>query len=136
MHTPDSSTRSQLRLIGKVAEAFRAARIGWWLFDGWAIDFHAGEVTRDHADIEIFAWQRDVARARDALIGRGYLAPPGLYPDECQSFIKDGQEIGLWFLNLGEDGRARTPGRWRDCPSAPDHSTVHPARCSALRRLS
>ncbi len=80
------------------------------------MDFHAGEVTRDHSDIEIFIWKHDVDRARDALSARGYFAPPGLYPEEAQSFLKEGQEIGLWFVVTDDAGRMATPGRWADWP--------------------
>jgi hypothetical protein len=27
--------------------------IAYWLFGGWAVDFHAGQVTREHGDIDI-----------------------------------------------------------------------------------
>ena len=112
----DAATATQLRLIGEIAAALDAEAIPWWLFGGWAMDFHAGEVTRDHSDIEIFIWKHDAERARDALTARGFNFFAGLYPDEARAFLKDGQEIGLWFVVTNDAGRVVTPGRWADWP--------------------
>jgi hypothetical protein len=46
----------QLEIIGDVAELARNLRIEVWLFGGWAMDFYFGEITRDHEDIDWFAW--------------------------------------------------------------------------------
>ncbi len=78
------------------------------------MDFNAGEVTRDHADIEIFVWLHDATAVKDALVHAGFAAPPGLYLDECQPFLKDGQEIGGWYIERDADGAIHTPGRWAD----------------------
>ena len=112
----DTGTATQLRLLREIAAAFEAAGIPWWLFGGWAMDFHAGEVTRDHSDVEIFVWKHDADRARAALAAHGYTLVPGLYPDEARPFLKDGQEIGLWFVVTDDAGRMVTPGRWADWP--------------------
>jgi hypothetical protein len=116
MHAPDAASETQLRLIEEIAVIFDALGIDWWLFGGWAMDFHAGEITRGHADVEIFLWAKDADRARSALVEWGYAAPSGLHPDEGQPLLKDGQEVGLWFLERDSDGRVRTPGRWADWP--------------------
>jgi hypothetical protein len=112
----NAATATQLELLREIASALDAARIEWWLFGGWAMDFHAGRITRDHADIEIFSWKHDAATVRLALENAGFLHPAGLYPDECQSFLKAGQEIGIWFIERNERGEITTPGRWADWP--------------------
>jgi hypothetical protein len=113
----NDATRRQLDLIREIATALAAVDIKWWLFGGWAMDFHAGAVTRDHADIEIFSWRHDASAVRAAMEAAGFAHPPGgLYPDECQSFVRRGQEIGFWFLMRNEDGAIITPGRWADWP--------------------
>jgi hypothetical protein len=38
--------------LGEVWEQFEVLS-RYWLFGGWAVDFHAGRVTRDHADIDL-----------------------------------------------------------------------------------
>jgi hypothetical protein len=115
----NANTATQLDLIRQIAATLRAAGIDWWLFGGWAMDFHAARVTRNHADIELFSWKRDAAAVRRTLEGAGFVHPPGLYPGECQPFVKDGQEIGAWFIERDADGTIFTPGRWSGWPWAP-----------------
>jgi hypothetical protein len=112
----NEATATQLRLIGKIRDALDAAGVAWWLYGGWAVDFHAGEVTRDHSDIEIFVRLEDAAAAKDALVGAGFAAPPGLHPDEGQPFLKDGQEVSATYLAGLAGGDPRVPGRWADWP--------------------
>lgn len=115
----NDATATQLALLREIAAALDAAGIEWWLFGGWAMDFHAGRVTRDHADIEIFSWKHDSSAVRVALTAAGFVHPPGgLYPDECQSFLKNQQEVGVWFIVRNSDGAIVTPGRWADWPWA------------------
>ena len=52
----NDATASQLQLLRQIRDSFDDAGVDWWLFGGWAMDAHIGEVTRDHADIEIFIW--------------------------------------------------------------------------------
>ena len=112
----NDATRAQLRLIAEIAVALDAAGIPWWLFGGWAMDFHAHEVTRDHEDIELFVRTEDGARVRETFTRAGFAAPPGLHPDEGQPFVKDGQEVGAWFIARDAAGRMVTPGRWSNWP--------------------
>jgi hypothetical protein len=113
----NDDTAAQLEALRQLSAALLRAGVDWWLFGGWALEFHAGRVTRDHADVELFSWKHDAAAVREALVGAGFVHPPGgLYPEECQSFLKDGQEIGAWFIERTEDGTIRTPGRWSDWP--------------------
>jgi hypothetical protein len=108
----NDATAIQMRLIGEICDALDATGVAWWLYGGWAMDFHAGRITRDHADIELFVWREDADAARAALVGAGFLAPAGLHPDEAQPFLKDGQEVGAWYLVDGDDGSVHVPGRW------------------------
>ena len=113
----NDATATQIALLRAIAAALDSAGLEWWLFGGWAMDFHAGNVTRDHADIEIFSWKHDATAMRRALTLAGFVHPPGgLYPDECQSFLKAGQEIGVWFIERKDDDAIVTPGRWADWP--------------------
>jgi hypothetical protein len=114
----NEATATQLRLLREIRSAFDAADVRWWLFGGWAMDAHTGEVTRDHADIEAFIWRDDTTRARDALTSAGFLAWPSLHPDEAAPFTKDGQEVGCWFLTRNDAGDVITPGRGADWPWA------------------
>ena len=42
----------QLSDIAEFARLFEDAALDYWLFGGWAVDFHVGEVTRAHGDID------------------------------------------------------------------------------------
>ncbi|MFF7972996.1 nucleotidyltransferase domain-containing protein [Streptomyces sp. NPDC007905] len=44
---------------------------------GWAMDVFLGEVTRDHGDIDWFAWARDAAVLADVLTRPGHTPVPG-----------------------------------------------------------
>jgi hypothetical protein len=112
----NDATAAQLALLREIDEAFAAAGTDWWLFGGWAMDAHAGRVTRDHADIELFVRVEDAAVARTTLTGRGFVAPPPVHPGEGQPFLRDGQEVGVWFVTDDADGSPVTPGRWSDWP--------------------
>jgi hypothetical protein len=112
----DDATQIQLRLIRELRDLLSAAGIEWWLFGGWAMDARAGSVTRDHSDIELFVWAEAAERVRAALTAAGYLAPPGLHPEEGQPFLRDGQEVGVWYVVRDASGQIVTPGRWADWP--------------------
>jgi hypothetical protein len=44
---------AQLRTIGWLEALFAEEGIDYWLFGGWAVDFHARRVTRDHVEIDV-----------------------------------------------------------------------------------
>jgi hypothetical protein len=115
---PGERATAQLALIAEIGELLGARGIDWWLFGGWAIDFHAGEITREHADIEMLVTTADAAAAREALVGAGFLAPPPLHPNEGQPYLKAGEEVGCWYLEPNAEGSLATPGRWSDWPYA------------------
>jgi hypothetical protein len=46
----------QLAAIAEVREVSLGLAVDVWLRGGWAVDFYLGRVTRDHADIDWFAW--------------------------------------------------------------------------------
>jgi hypothetical protein len=112
----DANTQAQLGLIEEIRAALDAAGAPWWLYGGWAMDAHAGRVTRDHSDIEVFVWASDARAVRSALGAAGFLWVPGLHPDEGDPYLKDGQEVSVTFLARDVQGRLITPGRWSDWP--------------------
>ncbi|MBC5810844.1 MAG: hypothetical protein GIW95_08355, partial [Candidatus Eremiobacteraeota bacterium] len=57
----------QLACIAWLDRTFAAEHLDYWLFGGWAVDVHAGRVTRPHDDIDVAVWQVDLVRA-DALL--------------------------------------------------------------------
>ncbi|MGY5052458.1 nucleotidyltransferase domain-containing protein [Streptomyces sp. 900105755] len=91
----------QLRLIGETAEIAKTLGVEVWLRGGWAADFFIGEVTRDHVDIDWFAWAGDAGALTDALLRSCYDQRPGPPPDQQLDFCKQGIESS--FALLGRD---------------------------------
>jgi Aminoglycoside-2''-adenylyltransferase len=58
---------AQLGAIGHLHDLLGRLGIPYWIFGGWAVDFHAGRVTRDHADIDMAVWFSDLERVKGAL---------------------------------------------------------------------
>ena len=66
----------QLAALARIAELRRDHGIEYWLFGGWAIDFHAGAVTRAHHDLELAVWLKDHARIAALLKAEGWEHAP------------------------------------------------------------
>ena len=45
----------QLAALAELDQSLPRHNVGYWLFGGWAVDFHAGRVTREHADCVVCA---------------------------------------------------------------------------------
>jgi Aminoglycoside-2''-adenylyltransferase len=69
--------------VHAVATLLSGLAVPWWITGGWAIDLAAGQVTRDHADVNVMMLERD----EHALRG---LAGVGI------QLIADGQPPGPW----------------------------------------
>ena len=106
--------QQQLQALRDVAELFERDGFDYWLFGGWAVDFHVGEVTRAHDDVDLAVWLADAEALGSLLEGRGWRHEP--YPDEDGG---TGYELGpvrveLTYLRNDDDGRIFIPLRARD----------------------
>ena len=106
----------QLRIIGEIRDGLASANVQWWLFGGWAVDFHLGRVTRDHGDIEFYFWRNDAEALATALRRIGFVPVEIPYADEALEFLKDGQKICPVMLMRREDDAIVVPGRWLHWP--------------------
>ena len=91
-----------------------------WLRGGWAVDFFLGGVTRDHRDIDWFAWAGDASFLATELGRRGYRPVPGAPPGQQLDVVKDGEDLS--FALLGRDGEGRVVvggGPWAGVPWPP-----------------
>jgi hypothetical protein len=66
----------QIQAIGSLDAALGSARIDYWLFGGWAVDFWVGRVTREHDDIDAAAWRPDFDAIMQALVDVGWRRTP------------------------------------------------------------
>ena len=107
---------TQLQLIGDVTELLTARRVPHWLFGGWAVDFAVGHVTREHSDVEIIVWRRDL----DAV--HGLLAELGFDAHEreewCVDYRRsaDGELLMVSLLAHNDAGQTITPGPFAGWP--------------------
>jgi len=109
---------AQLAALADVAAAFDVAGIDHWLFGGWAVDFHAGRVTREHDDIDIAVWLADMPRIESLLDACGWADLLDPDADGGKAFGRDGVRLELTYLYRDDDGEIYTPlldgsrGRW------------------------
>ena len=106
----DKSTRIQLDLLRELAQLLGGARVRFWLRGGWALDFHAGQITRDHGDIDLVARYRQRSRIKRLLEENSYRVVE-LGDLASVHFSKRGQDIALAFIWTEETARMVTPGR-------------------------
>jgi hypothetical protein len=52
------SKEDQLAAVASLDELLGREALDYWLFGGWAVDFHAEEVTRAHDDVDIAVWPK------------------------------------------------------------------------------
>jgi len=106
------SETEQLAALAGLHARFEERGIDYWLFGGWAVDFHVGAVTRSHDDLDIAVWRRDLPAIADLLEGAGWRHTPGQSEDGSTSYTSDGGvRLDLAFLGRGESGLVCTPLR-------------------------
>jgi hypothetical protein len=106
-----AETAAQLRTIGWVHTVLSGQGIDYWLFGGWAVDFHARRVTRDHADVDISIWAADMDRVRGLLEGEGWSHVPEPEEDGYTGYERGDVRLELAFLEQDDGGTVYTPLR-------------------------
>jgi Aminoglycoside-2''-adenylyltransferase len=107
----------QLRLIAEVVAMTVECGVELWLRGGWAMDFFLGAITRDHRDIDWFAWAGDAGVLGVELDRRGYRRVDGVAPDRQLDVVKDGEDLSFNLLRRDESGRVVVAGGpWAGSP--------------------
>jgi hypothetical protein len=101
--------REQLSALAQLHALLEGHRIEYWLFGGWAVDFHAGAVTRDHADLDIAVWARDEERIASLLGSDGWNHVPDEDEDGYTVYELGAVRLEVAFLARDETGRIYTP---------------------------
>ncbi|HEY4320094.1 MAG TPA: hypothetical protein VGM77_02860 [Gemmatimonadales bacterium] len=91
--------------------------VAYWLFGGWAVDFHVGRITREHGDIDIAIWSDDRARLAALLHDRDWLHQPDVGEDGYTCYQREEIRLEVAFLARDEQGDIYTPlsdgrGEW------------------------
>jgi hypothetical protein len=124
----------QLAALAAVDSLFTRADIEYWLFGGWAVDFHAGEVTRAHDDLDIAVWAADLARAGALLQEDGWRHVPAEVDDGYTTFERRGVRLEVALLARDESGDVFTPlesggrGEWPPATFGDDVRELHSVR--------
>jgi hypothetical protein len=105
---------NQLAVLAELDHVLQSEGIAYWLFGGWAVDFHAARVTRAHGDLDIGVWYDDHARLAALLENQGWVPSPQIGEDRYTSYERGGIGIEIAFLARDEQGFVYTPLRyWR-----------------------
>ena len=116
---------NQLDALRDVVAAFDAAGIDHWLFGGWAVDFHAGEVTRPHEDVDLAVREADLARIDAALVGAGWRHAPDVDEDGGTGYERGVVRLELTFLE-----------RWPVDVDGSEEFALEGVRCLVVSRES
>jgi hypothetical protein len=107
----DEASSRQLSALADVVDSFDGAGIECLLFGGWAVDFHAGRVTRGHDDIDLAVSHADLPRIAALLEGAGWRHAPEPDEDGGTGYERDSVRLELTYLVRKADGAAYIPLR-------------------------
>jgi hypothetical protein len=105
------SELEQLAALSRIHDLFERQGIAYWLFGGWAVDFHVGAVTRAHDDLDVAVWRRDLAAIAVLLEKDGWTSAASGAEDGYTTYRRAGVQLDLAFLERGDDGLVYTPLR-------------------------
>jgi hypothetical protein len=116
MSTGDRAV-GQLHTIGWLHTVLAEQDIDYWLFGGWAVDFHVGRVTRKHEDVDIAVWRSDLSRLRSLLEAHGWIHAPEPGEDGYTGYERGDIRVELALLARDGAGTVYTPltdgrGEW------------------------
>lgn len=100
----------QLPLLQEIMALCETRAIPIWIRGGWAVDFALGQITREHEDIDLFAWAQDAERLVEAFEQADFCPQEGPPSEAQRDFIKDEESIQVALVGLGEGGEAIVAG--------------------------
>jgi Aminoglycoside-2''-adenylyltransferase len=98
----EDRSSDQLSTLARIAEVFERADVEYWLFGGWAVDFYAARVTRNHDDVDLAIWLDDLPRVTALLEGEGWSHAPE--PDEDGGTGYEHSDVRLELTYLVREG--------------------------------
>jgi Aminoglycoside-2''-adenylyltransferase len=100
---------AQLAALASIHELLEAGGIDYWLFGGWAVDFHAGNVSRPHDDLDLAVWSKDHDRIAALLATDGWSHAPEEGEDGYTGYERGDVRLELAFLARDTNGAIYTP---------------------------
>jgi hypothetical protein len=99
----------QLQALRGLHDLFELQGIDYWVFGGWAVDLHAGRLTRPHADIDVAVFLSDLGRIDESLSRAGWRHAPQAGEDGYTQYVHEAARLDLAFLVRDDDGVPYTP---------------------------
>jgi Aminoglycoside-2''-adenylyltransferase len=107
--TTGRTAGAQLETIRWLHTALGEAGMDYWLFGGWAVDFHAGRVTRTHGDVDLAVWQSDLDRVSGLLEANGWAHAPEPGEQGYTGYELGDVRVELAVLAQNDTGTIYTP---------------------------
>ena len=109
----------QLVALAALHHLLQSHGVDYWLFGGWAVDFHAGRVTRTHADLDVAVWSHDGDRVAALLEGQRWAHTPEAGEDGYTCYESGDVRLEVAFLARDHERCVYTPlregrGEWPD----------------------
>jgi aminoglycoside-2''-adenylyltransferase len=103
--------KQQLAALADVGELLDRSGFDYWLFGGWAVDFHLGTVTREHEDIDLAVWLQDAEAVASLLYAAAWQHKPLPGEDGGTGYERGRVRVELTYLACDETGRIFIPFR-------------------------
>jgi hypothetical protein len=99
----------QLAALAELHETLGGQGIDYWLFGGWAVDFHTGAVSRAHDDVDLAVWADDRERVAAALADAGWRLAADESAHGYVVHARAAVTLEIAFLARGAGGEVYTP---------------------------
>jgi hypothetical protein len=121
---------AQLAALASISDELDRHGIEHWLFGGWAVDFHAGRVSRPHDDLDLAVWVEDRDRIAGLLAADGWSHAPDEDEDGYTGYEREGVRLELAFIERSHEGTVYTPlesgrGSWHAGAFGDDVAELH-----------
>jgi hypothetical protein len=107
--SPLEPVAAQLAALASLDTLFAGAGVDYWVFGGWAVDLHAGRITREHSDLDLVVHVDDLDGVVNLLRGSAWRDAGGSRADGYLAFVKDDVRLELAFVARGENDTVYTP---------------------------
>jgi hypothetical protein len=136
--TGPARASAQLAALAGLHRLLQGHGVAYWLFGGWAVDFHAGRVTRAHDDLDVAVWWDDRGRLAALLAGQRWAHTPEAGEDGYTCYARGAVRLEVAFLARDDRGRVYTPlrdgrGEWPDGAFGDDVLELRRVRARVIR---
>jgi hypothetical protein len=110
----------QLAALADAGSLLDEHGLDYWLFGGWAVDFHVGGVTRRHTDVDLAVWADDAEAIHSLITSNGWEHKPAADEDGGTGYERRGVRLELTYLATDDDGAVYVVLRdrkvlWSEC---------------------